>query len=669
MLFRLALAACLAALLHASPALAAPVPEGYSFEHAWFETTDGVQLHAGVFLPEKFKGQGVPTIVTITPYTAPNGGVTGAAGGEGAPNSEGPVIRFPELFSDAKIGERGYAYVQVDVRGFGGSGGCFEYYGPKETEDAKVAIEWIAAQKWSNGKVATWGKSYDAAEQVLALAARPPHLTAGVIQAPGLSAYTALWQNRTHYATGRYATSGTYTADDLAPPQNPETLTDPNYLMAALAPVTSTPGQPTCRADSQQMNTIRDRDDAFWKGREPYKGAVGSTVPTFWLHGFSDANTKPEHVEVWSGLKGVTRGWFGQWTHVRGHEAAVGRPGFLEESMRFLDRYVRGISVPEADPPVSVQEGNGEGRWRAETEWPPSDARAWSLPLRKGSYADKQGNSAEGTSAGTGHWTVTQPLADRAHSAGEIVLRAKVSAAVPEVNVIALVYDIAPDGTASFVARGAATLKEAGAQDVVYKLLPQDWAFAAGNRIGVLLTGSDDSWYTPGITGSTVEVTGGAVEFPMLRFVRDAAIEGGISDGISDARPFKVAETVIGEAVTVAAPPAQVARPVVAARPVAGSPPGVGAPPGVRALTLRLKVSGRGAKRWLIASGRTMASGKVRLTLRFGGVTVSRRSGRVKRGAYRVSFPVGRLKAGRVEVLASVPGAPKVRAAVRLRRR
>jgi hypothetical protein len=57
----------------------------------------------------------------------------------------------------------------------------------------------------------------------------------------------------------------------------------------------------------------------------------------------------------------------------------------------------------------------------------------------------------------------------------------------------------------------------------------------------------------------------------------------------------------------------------------------------------------------------------VRLTVRFGGVTISKRSVRVKRGAFRASFPVGRLRSGRIEVLASVRGLPRVRAATRVR--
>ena len=160
---RLLLAALAALLILAAPASAAEVPEGYAYSDEWFSAHDGTQLHAGVFLPaDRRPGERHPVIVVMGPYTAPNGGATGAA--SGGPNADGvPPIRFPELFEDANILEDRYAYVQVDVRGFGGSGGCFEYYGPNEMRDAGTAVEYLAGRDWSTGKVAMWGKSYDAA--------------------------------------------------------------------------------------------------------------------------------------------------------------------------------------------------------------------------------------------------------------------------------------------------------------------------------------------------------------------------------------------------------------------------------------------------------------------------------------------------------------------------
>jgi uncharacterized protein len=540
------LCVALASVLISVPAVADEVPAGYTYRHAWFTSTDGTQIHAGVFLPaDRKENEKHPVLLTSTPYTAPNGGSTSPG------NTEGPVIRFPELFTHDQFIKGRWAYVQVDVRGFGGSGGCFEYYMPSEAKDVKVAVNWAAKQKWSTGKVGMWGKSYDAAQEVLALASRPKGLAATVIQAPGLSGYTALWMNGVHYAGGRYGTTGVYTAEDLAPPQNSSTATSEEYALAAASAVTA---PPTCRTDALvRMNTERDRRGEFWKGREAYLGAKGADTPTFWAHGFWDANTKPVHMDIWNSLKGPTQAWFGQFTHLRGHEPGVGRKGFLDEAFRFLNRHVRGIRVATKDPRVTVQQGNGTGKWRAEKAWPPADARRWTFPVRKGSYMDAPGNEGEGSNAGQGHWTSTPPLPHAAHLAGETRLQAKIESIVPNVHVVAHLYDIAPNGTAQLVTRGAMAPAEAGKQTVSYKLYPQDWLFEKGHRIAIHLSGSDDSWFSPGTSMTTVDVTGGSVSLPLLKFVRDRFLPGGPSDGMPTA--FAVDEAQIKQATVKSKPP------------------------------------------------------------------------------------------------------------------
>lgn len=531
-------------------ATAVPPPDGYAYTDHWFTSTDGTQLHAGVFLPADSRpGEKHPVLLTSTPYTAPGGGALGAA-----QLDDGPVIRFPELFEHPRFVAGRYAYVQVDVRGFGGSGGCFGYYLEPEKQDIKVAVEWAAAQRWSTGKVGTWGKSYDAAQQVLALAAKPKGLAAQVIQAPGLSAYTALWMNGVHYATGRYATTTVYTADDVAPPQNLGYADDPNYAAAAASAATV---DPTCRTDALvRMNTEDDRAGAFWKGKEPYLGAKGSTVPTFWSHGFFDANTKPVHLDVWSSLKGPKQAWFGQYTHLRGHEQGVGREGFLDESFRFLDRHVRGLRTAK-DPAVTVQSGNGEGRWRAEAVWPPADARRWVMPVRTGSYVDEPGNSGDGSSAGRGHWSVTRPLPHAAHLAGEVELAADVTTSLPGAHVVAHVYDVDADGTATLVTRGAALARTTGAQSVEFALYPQDWVFEKGHRMAVHLSGADDAWFSPGVTHSTVQVAGASASFPLLARERTRFLAGDESDAMLDDQPFAVDQATLEAATVPGTPPRQ----------------------------------------------------------------------------------------------------------------
>jgi len=71
----------------------------------------------------------------------------------------------------------GYAAVLVDVRGRGDSDGEFQPY-RKDGPDGYDVIEWVAAQDWCNGDVATAGASYGGHTQWLAALEKPPSLRA-----------------------------------------------------------------------------------------------------------------------------------------------------------------------------------------------------------------------------------------------------------------------------------------------------------------------------------------------------------------------------------------------------------------------------------------------------------------------------------------------------------
>lgn len=96
---------------------------------------DGVQLHGRIWRPQDMNGP-LPTIVSLTPYTVDDG------------------QRFGNYF-----GPRGYVYLNVDVRGRGGSGGeswPLEQDGP----DGHDVVQWVARQPWSDGRVGMRGGSY-----------------------------------------------------------------------------------------------------------------------------------------------------------------------------------------------------------------------------------------------------------------------------------------------------------------------------------------------------------------------------------------------------------------------------------------------------------------------------------------------------------------------------
>ena len=123
---------------------------------------DGITLSADVYKPDSRTGEPgkFPVILTRTPYQK---------------LSEG-VLMVGNYFA-----ERGYVFVAMDVRGRGDSEGMFVPYF-NEGQDGYDAIEWCAAQSWSDGNVGTIGSSYPGVIQWLAALQQPPHLKAMVVR-------------------------------------------------------------------------------------------------------------------------------------------------------------------------------------------------------------------------------------------------------------------------------------------------------------------------------------------------------------------------------------------------------------------------------------------------------------------------------------------------------
>src|SRR5690242_12833050 len=122
---------------------------------------DGATLSADVTLPAAALEQGerVPVILSRTPYV----------------KSDMRAITMARYYA-----ERGYAFVAMDVRGRGDSDGVFVPY-VNDGIDGYDAIEWLAAQPWSDGNVGTIGGSYPGCIQWLTALEQPPHLRAMIV--------------------------------------------------------------------------------------------------------------------------------------------------------------------------------------------------------------------------------------------------------------------------------------------------------------------------------------------------------------------------------------------------------------------------------------------------------------------------------------------------------
>jgi predicted acyl esterase len=138
---------------------------------------DGVKIYVDIYRPE---GAGnLPSIIAWSPYGklrfkfydnlhmmagVPNGMVSKWAKWE-APD--------PAFWC-----HHGYAVINPDARGAGGSEGNIFFWGTQEGRDCSDLIEWVAEREWSNGKVGMSGNSWLGIVQWFTAAEQPPHLAA-----------------------------------------------------------------------------------------------------------------------------------------------------------------------------------------------------------------------------------------------------------------------------------------------------------------------------------------------------------------------------------------------------------------------------------------------------------------------------------------------------------
>jgi pimeloyl-ACP methyl ester carboxylesterase len=541
-LSRLTIVACALALAGTTAAQAAPPPPDSVWSQHYIQSTGGVKLHADVLRPKHLpKNAKTPVLLSVGPYFN-HSGQTGAVGPvEETPYNpatvDGPSDRFYDYIEGAKVLQRGYTWVQVDLRGFGGSNGCLDWAGPGEQADVKAAVEWAAKQSFSNGKVGMYGKSYDAVTGLIGIKKQPKGLRAVVAQEPVYDLYRYLYMNRTRYLNS-LVTPNLYNGIAVTP--GPAT----DQLAYNLNSVVGTP--PGCEAENTNAQQEPDHSAPYWKPRNLIAGLRGKRTPLFLTQGLLENNTKPDGLAAaWNAVKGPKRAWLGMWDHVRGNDRdpdrgnrlKMGRPGWFDETMQFYDRYLKGRKARKRYPKIVV--GTNDGKWRSETAWPPRDAYRVSGPLRKGTYSDDGVNNGAGDGGtppyGIGVWTFSRPFGHTVRMSGTPRLTVDTDAA-KGANLYVDVYNVSPKGAATLFTRGAYLLQGPGR--VTFNLYDQDWKFHRNNRLGVLVTGGQAEWWNEPPSGQQVTVRSASLSMPYLRCARPERLPGGTALRLEDYRDF-----------------------------------------------------------------------------------------------------------------------------------
>jgi len=153
----LALAPFASGATTAPPAPAqAQVGPGYDIEMSrMVPMRDGVKLEAWIFKPSHPVSK-APTVLELTQYDIDGG-------------------RDQDFRTFV---QRGYVFVQMEVRGRGRSGGeKSDNIGLQVSRDGHDAVEWIAHQPWSDGHVFMYGGSFVGMTQWHTASQLPPHLS------------------------------------------------------------------------------------------------------------------------------------------------------------------------------------------------------------------------------------------------------------------------------------------------------------------------------------------------------------------------------------------------------------------------------------------------------------------------------------------------------------
>jgi uncharacterized protein len=588
-----------AASLAVAPQIASASGVAYPDAHwseAWIQSPSKAgkaTLHADVLRPKGYtKADRTPVILSIGPYFN-HSGQTGPAGpAEGThydpvgPNA-GPSERFQDFVEGSHLLKRGYSFVMVDLRGFGGSNGCLDWSGPGEQADVVNAVKWAASRPWSTGRVGMYGKSYDALTGLIGVDRRPPGLRAVVAQEPVYDDYRYLYGDGMRRLNS-VATPALY--DGIAATPGPVT-DDPNYNKSSL-------NNPACLAKNWEAQANDNHhNSAFWRVRNLIPGAKGSNVPLFLTQGLTENNTVADGLQEYlTNHTGDERGWLGPWEHVRGNETCargdsstgcddsnvgrlkMGRAGWFGEVMRFYRRYLKRQTPRVADPPFAVQ--TNDGTWRSEKRWPPADARSYRTALRHGGYVDNAQSVATGWDAASslatddgsnpsdptvqsGVWMVSQPLPYAVHLSGEPRASVRVTTSLPNANLAIDVYDLRRhengDWTGPLVTRQGHLVRHRGDSAIPLTLWGADWKLHAGDRIAVRVTDNNQDWWLMAPpSGQQVTVRGGSIALPFLRHRRTRTIEGRPGVQLADYRNLHTAtapEDAVRSAVNFTLPP------------------------------------------------------------------------------------------------------------------
>ncbi|MGJ8625815.1 MAG: CocE/NonD family hydrolase [Sulfitobacter sp.] len=286
--------------------------------------SDGCRLSARVWRPADADSDPVPVILEYLPYR----------------KRDGTCAR--DALTHPWFAERGYACVRVDMRGNGDSHGVMaDEYTPLEQSDCVEVINWLAAQSWCNGNVGMMGISWGGFNG-LQVAAHGPEPLKAVIT---LCSTVDRFADDIHYKGGCLlnenlgwgATMWAYSS------RAPDPVLRPDWREMWLERLEAEPFLPSLWLRHQ-------RRDAYWQQGSVIEDYSAIKAKVLAIGGWGDAykNAVPQLVEALPGAKGIVGPWVHKYPHFAIPEPRI---GFLQEALRWWDRWLKDIDTGVEDDP------------------------------------------------------------------------------------------------------------------------------------------------------------------------------------------------------------------------------------------------------------------------------------------------------------------------------
>jgi uncharacterized protein len=500
---------------------------------------DGVRLAANLYWPKASRAERFPVVLEYIPYRKDEGA------------NHAPVHRY--------FAERGFASVQVDIRGTGRSEGHLidREYSQREQEDAEQVIAWLARQPWSNGAVGMFGISWGGFNSTQLAMRNPPGLKAVI----PIDATEDLFHDDVHFIDGLMHIDEYEINVDLlmSMTRSPDFPTDEASLAARF-------DAPPWLAMYKQ----HPHAGSFWD--EPVRPLHDIRVPMFMIGGMLDGY-RDSIPRTLGATSAPTKALLGPWNHSEPH-AAVPGPAveWRDQAVAWWDRWLRGrkngidegpklaVYMNHAYPPdIQIREIPGE--WRAEQSWPPQGQVYRSFFLtgvhglaaapdaadrhslgylpaatQEGGGPDFWWGDVNGDQRSVDAYSLvydSPPLTETVAMLGRPRACLAVTSPVPVADWFVRLSDVAPDGVTTLVsgaglagaqrdsARDTAPLVPGQEYSLCLDLHLNSWLFAPGHRLRVAVSNAmwPMIWPTPYRMTTALAVggrSGSRIELPIV---------------------------------------------------------------------------------------------------------------------------------------------------------